>query len=132
MASRPSPRGRRTAKRISDPTPHYEQLSFDFTTQAPETNVSENPAATDTPQPGELETLPEHFYGFDSSRVQEAGYDPGSQRLYVRFVKPVPGGTPWVYEGVPRNVWRNFRRSASAGKYINRVLNGYNYHRGDF
>ena len=33
---------------------------------------------------------------------------------------------------MPRNIWKNFRRSASPGRYINRVLNGYPYWRGGF
>jgi hypothetical protein len=81
----------------------------------------------------ELETIPpdERWVAFpESSRVVEASYDPGSQRLYVRFMKPHGVGTPWVYEGVPSNVWQNFRRSQSQGKFVNRVLNQYNYHRG--
>jgi len=64
-----------------------------------------------------------------STRINEAGYDRDSQRLYVRFQK---GQTPWTYEGVPENVWRNFRRSASPGAYVNRVLNSYDYHRGEW
>jgi hypothetical protein len=64
--------------------------------------------------------------------VAAAGYDEPSARLYVLFHKPYPGGTPWTYEGVPPSVWRNMRRNRSAGKYVNRVLNRYNYHRGEW
>lgn len=88
-----------------------------------------NPAAVSHTDPDELKTEPDNWYGFDSSRVSEAGYDPESQRLFVRFQKPQPGADEYVYEGVPQNVWRNMRRSQSAGKYINRVLNQYDYHR---
>lgn len=63
---------------------------------------------------------------FDSSRVALGGYSAQSGRLYVTF----QDGTPWVYEGVERSEWRNFRRSASPGRYINRVLNNKNYYRG--
>jgi len=91
---------------------------------------SRNPAALSAPQPGEAVEQPSDWYLFDSSRVVEAAYDPSSSRLYVRFVKPAPIGTPWTYEGVPPNVWRNFKRSQSPGKFVNRVLNDYNYHRG--
>lgn len=63
---------------------------------------------------------------FESTRVARARYDSGLRQVQVEF----DDGTPWVYEEVPQNVWRNFRRSASAGKYINRVLNGYPYRRG--
>jgi hypothetical protein len=62
-----------------------------------------------------------------SSRITEAAYSPRSRRLYVRFVKPEPGGTPWTYYDVPPNVWRNFLRARSKGKFVNRLLNNYNY-----
>jgi hypothetical protein len=60
--------------------------------------------------------------------VKTGRYDPGLEQIHVIF----DDGTPWVYDGVPRNVWRNFRRSSSPGRYINRVLNGYTYHRGEY
>lgn len=66
---------------------------------------------------------------FNSSRVAEAAYDGQTGQLYVRWVKT---GDPYVYPGVTRQEWRNFRRSASAGKYVNRVLNGKDYFRGSF
>lgn len=65
---------------------------------------------------------------FDSSRVDEAGYSHASHTLYVRFVD----GTPWQYNNVEPNIWRNFRRSASPGRFINRVLNNYSYGRSNF
>lgn len=73
------------------------------------------------------EELPQ-MLPFDSSRVAEAGYSPSSGTLYVRFAD----GTPWNYFGVEPNEWKNFRRSASPGRYINRVLNAKNYSRGNF
>jgi hypothetical protein len=36
---------------------------------------------------------------------------------------------PYVYEEVPQNIWRNFRRSTSPGRYINRTLNAFPYYR---
>lgn len=63
-----------------------------------------------------------------SSRVVRARYDSGLQQVQVVF----RDGTPWVYDGVPQNIWRNFRRSSSPGRYINRVLNGYPYWQGAF
>jgi hypothetical protein len=92
-----------------------------------------NPAVITQGAPDEDATMPppEEWYDFDSSRIAAAAYDRDSQRLYVHFVKPTSaGGTPWLYEGVPSNVWRNLRRSQSPGKFVNRVLNDYNYHRG--
>jgi hypothetical protein len=74
-----------------------------------------------------VEELP-NLLPFESSRVAEAGYSRQSHTLYVRFVD----GTPWQYNNVEPNVWRNFRRSASAGRYINRVLNNYSYGRSQF
>ena len=60
---------------------------------------------------------------FDSSRIAEAGYSSASHTLYVRFVD----GTPWAYYNVESRVWRNLQRSASPGRFVNRVLNNYAY-----
>lgn len=69
---------------------------------------------------------PTAWVAMDSSRVRDARYDPANEQIQVHF----RDGTPWVYEGVPANVWRNLRRSASPGRFVNRVLNDYPYHRG--
>lgn len=65
-------------------------------------------------------------------RTLQAGYyrdrDESTGVLRVRF----RDGTPWEYHDVPPNVWRNFRRVKSPGRFINRVLNNYPYGRGDF
>ena len=90
-----------------------------------------NPAATDTEEASDRE-LPTSWRPIESSRISEAAYNPKTHTLFVRFVKPLPEGTPWIYEDVPPNVWRNFLRSSSKGKFVNRVLNGFDYHRGDF
>lgn len=74
------------------------------------------------------ESRPGRWFPMSSSRVTEARYDSGLQQVQVVF----RDGTPWVYDGVPVNEWRNFRRSASPGKYINRVLNNHPYWRGSF
>jgi hypothetical protein len=81
--------------------------------------------ATNTPL-SEQETMPEYFTYFESSRVVMAAYDRDSKRLYMKFVKPRPEGTRWIYEGVPPNIWRNLLRAKSAGKFVNRNLTGAN------
>jgi len=48
--------------------------------------------------------------------------------LRVRF----RDGTPWEYYGVPSSVWQRFKRVQSPGRFINRVLNNFEYGRGDF
>jgi hypothetical protein len=73
------------------------------------------------------EELP-NMLPFDSSRIAEAGYSSRSGTLYVRFVD----GTPWEYRNVEPNEWRNLRRSASPGRYVNRVLNNHDYGRSSF
>ena len=75
-----------------------------------------------------LAARPGKWLSFESSRVNEGRYDSGLNQVHVIF----RDGTPWTYNGVPRNIWKNFRRSASPGKYINRVLNGYPYWQGGF
>ena len=74
-----------------------------------------------TPRPG-------RWLSFESTRVSEGRYDGGLEQVHVIF----KDGTPWTYNGVPRNLWKNFRRSASPGKYINRVLNSFPYWEGGF
>lgn len=74
-----------------------------------------------------VEDLP-RMLPFNSTRVAQAGYSTTSRTLYVRF----QDGTPWQYNNVEPNVWRNFRRSQSQGKFINRVLNNYSYGRSTF
>ena len=71
---------------------------------------------------------PGRWIQMSSSRVQQARYDSGLQQIQVVF----RDGTPWVYDSVPTNIWRNFRRTSSPGRYINRVLNGYAYWEGSF
>ncbi len=61
-------------------------------------------------------------------RTLAAGYDKNTQTLFVRF----RDGTPWEYYDVPPNLWRNFQRVQSPGRFINRVLNNYPYGRGDW
>lgn len=83
------------------------------------------PPSTDVnPVQSEQETLPDYFVETpQSTRVVRMAYDRDSRRLYVRFVKPTKsGGTPWTYNDVPPQIWRNFQRAKSKGKYVNRVL----------
>lgn len=61
-------------------------------------------------------------------RTLAAGYDSKGRVLRVRF----RDGTPWAYYDVPPNIWQNFKRSKSPGRFINRVLNNYEYSRGEF
>lgn len=69
------------------------------------------------------ESAPGEWFDFASSRVARARYDYGLRQVQVVF----NNGNCWVYEQVPPEVFRRFRISASAGKFINRVLNGYPY-----
>lgn len=61
-------------------------------------------------------------------RTVAAGYDPVAKVLRVRF----RGGEGYEYYDVPANVWRNFRRVRSPGRFINRTLNNYDYSRTDW
>lgn len=61
-------------------------------------------------------------------RTLLAGYNANLRDLRVQF----RDGTPWVYHAVEPQIWERFRRTASPGRFINRVLNYYPYERGDF
>jgi hypothetical protein len=67
---------------------------------------------------------PGPWIGFRSSRVSRARYDPDNQVLEVDWVD---GGLSYVYYDVPPNIWRNMQRVKSLGKFVNRVLNQYEY-----
>lgn len=56
-------------------------------------------------------------------RTLAAGYMKSQQTLRIRF----RNGQVYGYYNVPPNVWRNFKRVKSPGRFINRVLNFYPY-----
>lgn len=69
---------------------------------------------------------PAHPRTLRAGYLKERGAATGT--LWVVF----RDGTPWEYYDVPQQVWRNFRRVKSPGRFINRVLNNFDYGRGDF
>ena len=65
-------------------------------------------------------------------RTEAAGYDPDSNILRVRFRSGAAkgGGTAtYEYYGVAPSVWAAFKVTSSPGKFINRILNSYEYER---
>lgn len=72
--------------------------------------------------------LPYDMQPMDSSRVMQAGYRDDTQIIRVNFVD----GTPWEYYNVPPQVWYQFQKAPSPGRFINNVLNAYPYGRGNF
>jgi len=67
---------------------------------------------------------PGEWVYFNSSRVYRARYDRKNMIVELQWMKP---GLNYVYLDVPPNVWRNMGRVVSVGKFVNRVLNQYNY-----
>lgn len=61
-------------------------------------------------------------------RIADSSHPAYPGILRVRF----RDGTPWEYYGVPSYIWQRFKRVQSPGRFINRVLNNYEYGRGDF
>ena len=57
---------------------------------------------------------------FESSALQSATYDPGSQVLSIKF----KDSGVYDYEGVPADVWDGLCNCKSAGKYVNENLRG--------
>lgn len=66
--------------------------------------------------------------GWKHRRTTAAGYDRLTQTLRVQFFT---NGAVYDYYDVPPAVARQFRRAESPGKFINSVLNGYEYSRVD-
>lgn len=81
-------------------------------------------AWADLAHAGEQFFNPEPWVYFSSTRVSRAQYDPEHEILLVDWVD---GGLPYMYHNVYANEWRNMKRVASLGKFINRVLNAKPY-----
>jgi hypothetical protein len=69
-------------------------------------------------------TWPEN--GWDHRRTTRAGYDRSEQTLRIQFFT---NGAIYNYYDVPPEVARAFYRADSPGRFINAVLNGYEYER---
>ena len=62
----------------------------------------------------------------ESSSVDSIGYDPGTRRLYVRFV----GGRGYVYYDVDQAVFDALLGADSKGRFVNSEIKGaYDYRR---
>lgn len=57
-------------------------------------------------------------------RTTAAGYDPILQRLRIEWGD---GGPAYNYYDVPPQIWDSFQQAPSPGKYIDTVLNYFNY-----
>lgn len=61
----------------------------------------------------------------ESSNVEAIGYDPGTQELYVRFLK---SGLTYIYYGVDEWVFQEFLQADSKGIFLNeRIKPSYQY-----
>jgi hypothetical protein len=54
----------------------------------------------------------------DSSCVAAAGYEGGSEEVYVEYVD----GETYAYAPVPHVIWRAFQAAESKGRFVNAVL----------
>lgn len=106
---------RRRGSKFGRYLPEEEGEEFDFPQIDP----------TNTTNPERPRTLQA---GYERERDPETGRMGPTGTLRVRF----RDGTPWEYYDVPPNVWRNFKRVKSPGRFINRVLNNFDYGRGNF
>lgn len=61
-------------------------------------------------------------------RTQMIGYNLEQRKIRTVF----RDGTPWQYSNVSPDEWERIRRTASTGRFINRVLNSHPYGREDF
>jgi hypothetical protein len=57
-------------------------------------------------------------------RTAAAGYDPVLQRLRIEWGD---GGPAYNYYNVPPQIWDSFQHAPSPGRYIDAVLNYFNY-----
>lgn len=64
--------------------------------------------------------------GWDHRRTTRAGYNRATRTLRIQFFT---NGAIYDYFDVPPAVARQFRRVESPGRYINAILNNYDYER---
>lgn len=63
----------------------------------------------------------------DSSNVSAVAYDADFQRLYIQY----KGGSTYVYEDIPSNVWQSLLSADSIGEFIYDEIRGANGKRAD-
>ena len=70
---------------------------------------------------------PPRLMHVESSSIDSVGYDPVTQRLYVRFVE---SGAAYVYADVPESVFDQLLAAGSKGRYFNQMIRGaFSYRR---
>ena len=57
----------------------------------------------------------------ESSNIESVGYDPGTHRLYVRFLQ---SGQAYVYYDVDERVFEDFLAADSKGRFLNSEIRG--------
>jgi hypothetical protein len=89
----------------------------------------DRPDEEDRSEPSLLAYAPTRTSNPPRPRTRSAYYNPQAQVLTIRWRDDLPEGGPsyYAYYDVPRNIWNNFRRSVSPGRFVNRVLNRYRY-----
>lgn len=65
--------------------------------------------------------------GWDHARSRNASYDGITQTLRIWWTKPGRLGDYTNYYNVPPQIWEQVKSTPSTGKYVNAVLNGYEY-----
>ena len=56
-----------------------------------------------------------------SSNVRQIGYDVQTNQMYVTFWS----GSTYVYDRVPLDIYREFMRAKSKGRFVWRTIRGY-------
>jgi len=57
---------------------------------------------------------------FDSTRIQNASWNPNNRQLTVTFSR----GEERTYEEVPEDVWRQMLQAPSVGRFFEQVISG--------
>jgi len=64
-------------------------------------------------------------YKVESSLIEAIGYDPEYGDLYIKF----HSGTTYMYENVETEVFEDFKKAESKGKYFQaNIKDEYDYH----
>lgn len=71
-----------------------------------------------------MSNLPE-MLPFNSSLLDEAGYDSEAKALFVRFASKTPQRVVYRYDSVPAHVWQDMQRAPSIGSYFLKHVKPY-------
>lgn len=116
--------GRVSLHPISAPAVPQVRVGLPGAVESPEAEVLRELGNQERGGDVEITYFPTRTSNPEDPRTAAAGYDRSTRTLRVEWGD---GGPAYNYYNVEPAVWQRMRKSASPGRFINRVLNNYTY-----